>query len=87
MAGSFLTQLPDGALGIGTAVLAAFLTSAELPHILAMGADEAPPEAHPIRRGISHPAARHRRAVADCPIKAHQRHLSAADSGFFSAAH
>ncbi len=33
MAGSFLTQLPDGALGIGTAVLAAFLTSAELPHI------------------------------------------------------
>ena len=33
MAGSFLTQLPDGALGIGTAVLAAFLTSAELPRI------------------------------------------------------
>lgn len=32
-AGSFLTQLPDGALGIGTAVLAAFLTSAELPEI------------------------------------------------------
>lgn len=33
MAGSFLTQLPDSALGIGTAVLAAFLTSAELPRI------------------------------------------------------
>ena len=33
MAGSFLTRLPDSALGIGTTVLAAFLTSAELPRI------------------------------------------------------
>ena len=31
MAGGFLTRLPDSALGIGTTVLAAFLTSAELP--------------------------------------------------------
>lgn len=33
MAGNFLVQLPDSALGLGTAVLAAFLTSAELPRI------------------------------------------------------
>ena len=33
MAGGFLTRLPDSALGIGTTVLAAFLTSAELPRI------------------------------------------------------
>lgn len=35
MAGGVLTRLPDGALGIGTTVLAAFLTSAELPRIRA----------------------------------------------------
>lgn len=33
IAGNVLTRLPDSALGIGTAVLAAFLTSAELPRI------------------------------------------------------
>lgn len=33
LAGTALTRLPDSALGIGTAVLAAFLTSAELPRI------------------------------------------------------
>lgn len=32
-AGGLLTRLPDSALGIGTTVLAAFLTSAELPRI------------------------------------------------------
>lgn len=33
LAGNFLARLPDSALGVGTAVLAAFLTSAELPRI------------------------------------------------------
>ena len=33
LAGNLLTQLPDSALGLGTAVLSAFLISAELPKI------------------------------------------------------
>lgn len=39
----FLSRVPDGALGIGTAILAAFMISARLPKLKALAKEKTPP--------------------------------------------
>lgn len=51
LAGSLLSRLPDSALGVGTAVLSAFLISAELPRIRVWLRDHVPQQRlAPLRR-------------------------------------
>lgn len=40
---AFLSRVPDGALGIGTAILSAFMLSARLPKLKALAAEKMPP--------------------------------------------